>query len=489
MRNFCLDFNKIFDNFDINNAKKKNYMLNRYLYVKYNKIFNNFNYYGENSVIKMKIINYLLNFSIENLYINNSKNELNQELLMIKNNFNNLFRYIIEKKINYCINNLILNDEKINYKSFFDKDSILKFTKYSIEYNNYYILEYIIDIFKLNNYNCIIKDIFEKNTKEGYIFLYKKIHNISSNIIDDLLTNNYYNNNYFNKLLITKKFDAIVFLKSYYKNSDYMDTYLNDNLYKVLFEENQRLFSNHYKIKYQRNYNTECDNIIDKNKLYDKNIILNNFIETLSFLEHIDIKLSFSNFRSYFKFLYIIHKDIKSYINSSYLYIPYPQTKEIKYEIIKYIYNKYKNYFKNPYFYFIDLLEENNYVMIKCFYDMNYKFDEKTYKYILEHKDSIKIILNLLNYNIIIKDTLFCKYYAAKNNIDNIKFLYNKNFLIDNTIMDIAIYNLSNNVIDFLYNELKIKISEDNINLLQNYFHSDNIYKSNLSKYILENYK
>lgn len=475
-----INIDNILNILDINTIKKNNILLNKYLYLFYKNKIDNL-YFG--NLFDMKIFDYMVQVFNNKIYINNNIKSKNNINLLIENNFNNLFIHLFEKEINMNVNPIF---EDIFIKKYvFSNKKIEEIENECIKYNNYDILNYVTSRLDINNYDKITKKLFSgKINDKRYIMLYKYLSSNIDYIQKETIKRSiiYHEEKYFNKLLQNKYFDLIILLINYIKNNRIEINIIDESYYLELFIYYGKTVYDGYGNK--RNFNSKtiikCEINLDKNKLF------NDFIDKLNFLENININLSFSNFKYFLKNLYINKEDIEESTKYNYYFIPSPEIKNMKFNLLKHIFSKYNNYFQQPYFYFIDLIENENYYMIKYFYKLNYYFDEKTYKYILENTNSIHIIKNLIKYEIIKKDILFCKYYAAKNILDKFIFLCENKFEINDSIMDIAIYNLSFDIIKYLYKNFNMRLNDNRIDILNNYIYSDNYYKKNIAENIFK---
>ena len=482
----------LFDVLNINDNKKKNLLLNKYLYRLYKNKFQNLFF---TNLTEMKMIDYLIQVFNNYITVNNCITNEKTRISILKNNCNILYQYLIKKQIDYYKYNI--NGEFINIENiFFPKKIIVKYENECIENNNYEILMFLLDELKLHDYDFIAEKVIHYNYLILYEFIDKNINNISKITINKILSEKH---ELFKKLLILKKFQLIKFLFSHIINinNGSINQYIDESYYKIIFEEFgiTKYSSGCYNYKdYFR-----IGKIVNSEKKLDSEQTINDFIEIINFLEEHKIYLSFNNFKMYLQYLYINKKnDITpqmcwydwwdDYSNDDYTIVPSPEIKIIKLKLVEYLYNKYNSYFKlkKSDYYFIDLIDNKKYENIKHLFSLGYYFNDKTYEYILDNDFYVDIMNNLIKENIIKKDILFCKYYASKNNLNRLRILHSYKFIIDETIMNVAIYNLSINVIQYLYFELKIEISNKDYEILEYYSNSNNNYYVNKSNYILK---
>ena len=480
----------LFDILNINNNKKNNLLLNKYLYILYENKFLNLFF---TNLTEMKIVNYIVEVFYSYITVNHTITNEKTRIFILKNNCNALYKYLIKKQIDYFKYNI--NCEFINIENiFFPKKIVTKYENECIENNNYELLMFLLDELKLDDYNFIAEKVIKYDYLVLYEFIDKNINKISQVIINKIL---HEQNELFKKLLIYKKFELIIFLFNHiiYINNSSISKYIDETYYKITFEE--------FGIK---KYSSRCYNykdyfrvgkIVDAEKKLDREQTINDFIEIIDFLEKQKIYLSFNNFKMYLQYLYIDKKnDIipkmswydfwDDYSDNDYNIVPSPEIKIIKLKLVEYLYKKYNHYFKlkKSDYYFIDLIDNKKYENIKHLFSLDYYFNDKTYEYILNHDFYVDIMNNLIKENVIKKDILFCKYYASKNNVNRLKILHSYKFIIDETVMNVAILNLSINIIQYLYFELKIGISNKDYEILEYYSNSN--YYVNKSNYILK---
>lgn len=492
-----LDEDYIFNVFNINdNNKKNNFILNKYLLNKYESIYNPINKISHitlnNNISELKIINYLLqilnNNRISEIFINLSIFNYNIRNIIVEFGFNSLYKYLLNSHIEYMKN--ILNPFFVNPEKYYiTNDKLYIFENECYKYKNYSILKYLIDNFNLD-IDKISYNLF--SSYENYVAKYKMsiIFLIEYNelLSDDIKKNIFSNSENILKLLLIKNFDICINLIKY----------IDETYYKLLFEHFAIKIFSQNKYGYEKYRNTNTIVIVG---VLDKDQIVNDFIEIIGFLEDNNIYLSFSNFKAYLKYLYIDPKnDISSKnccscsfffddycVDKCYSFYPSKNILEVKLKYIEYIYNRYKSYFIQPHYYYRDLLDNKKYNNIEHFIKMGMSFDNKTYKYILDnliYPENI-MIRDLLQNNIIQTNILFCHYYAATNNLVGLKLLYKYGFIINKSVLNTAIYNLSLDIIKYIYSECGIYINDKGYEILE--MHSMTDLYFNTVEYIFQN--
>jgi hypothetical protein len=178
-------------------------------------------------------------------------------------------------------------------------------------------------------------------------------------------------------IFLNDELDKVTFLLNYYKNNNnkqyLINRFSNESIYLSLFE--------YYSMKKYTKYTKYIKTLFDLN--LNKDQILYSFIKKIDFLEYYNIKLSCNNFRLFLKILYVNNNSDS--IEYNFCSSDFHKINEIKMNLINYLYKKYNEYFKYSHFYFIYLIECDNFYMIKKFFEINYTFNEETYKFILEN--------------------------------------------------------------------------------------------------------
>lgn len=385
----------------------------------------------------------------------------------------NFFKIDNKKLFIYLVENYIKNDfSKLDYE---------KIIEHIIYNNNFDIILYLINSNKFTDYNYICNTIFKTFYSHSIIlltFLEKYHDKVDKNIlykificIKNKIIDKKYCPSYKYKtsiVLITSFIDTketiykiFKFLYNNYSNNDEFnikDNYYYNNLFRYFF---------HSLIYYY-----EINNNVS---LMDKNKILEIFIQKIKDLEELNIFLSNDNFR-YIKDLFIddIAKD-------EYISVYKNEYEKIFYEVrllmIDYLYFKYTEYFTDSNIFLIDMIYYKKYYIIAKLVKNGINLNNEFYKYILSQKNSEEIIVNLYNEGInfidIGQDIIFCKYFASKNNYNKLKYLCMNGFNINEDVMNVAIYNLSYDIVNYLFFEKNIKINNTGTEILNIYSESN----------------
>lgn len=361
---------------------------------------------------------------------------------------------------------------------------------------SYNILIYVIDELGFSTYPKICYKIYDMidhfNCDIKYInLLHKILENNSEKVDDDVIENlidkfaklvfgceyefNEKHNFIFGDIKKNNaKYNLLKYLINHSKNNNRC---INDTYYNNLF----KYFILATALCYSMNKNR------DINKVIDKNYILEVFIGKIIEIDNINISITNNSIKN-IKNLFINNENNKFCMYENYD----NDIKEVRLVLLDFLYFKYKNYFDESNFFVIDMINNKQYYIIKRLVKNGYILNGDTYKYILSQTNADEIIVNLYKEDIDFTknglDIVFCKYFATINNSSKIKNLCEIGFNVSEDIMNIALYNMSYNVVTYLYFDKNIKINDKGIDILYYHLESNNIAQINFAKYIEKNF-
>lgn len=492
LRNECYDIFIYFIKKDIqkgNNIKQisgDNITKLMNYFVKKNDIYN--------VLFSIQVLNY---FNYEKVLIEACKLQKYDLLLHILDNYkskitnyNNLINNLV---IETCYNNDLHFCKRFMNNYFLGSKTDINIILYNITnninglniINAYNILIYAIDELNLCNYSYMFDRLYRIYRRENKILLHKfildnltKINTSSLNYIIIEYKKNFLNfHDYENEhLFIYKDFNEseykiLKILLDYYKNNNFLNKLIepdevHDSCYMNLF---QSFFISLHEDK-------QCKSMDDID-------ILNLFIKKIEQFESLYIYSSESCIRNNIKQLFV---DIK--LDEYYYTVNIDKIKRIRLLLIDFLYIKYKNYFDSSMLFIIDMIYHKQYYIIARMIKNGYNTHNNFYQYILSQPKSEEIIINIykegIDYKKTGQDIMFCKYYASKDSFNKIKYLSDNGFTVNEDIMNVALYNTSYYVVNYLYFEKNIKINDDGVSIIYHHLESNNNVQINFANHI-----